>query len=207
MSAWLTALLLFAQLGAPFVDATATGTRVGDRIEVNLEVEVEALNLSTVLAHIADPGGEQVSVPLNERSDGRYGAVVTLPAADLVVVFEALAPGDSVLSQPMTLTALGLDPAILAPDRPFATVEPEDDSVRLTPSTRRWGWAAVGLVAAALALLAFWAAGPRRGHSGAGAPDSPGGVSGGAERSPDVAGPDVAGPGGSVGDGSATGDR
>lgn len=173
MHAWLAALLLLAQLGAPFTDATASGTRVGERIEVVLEVGVDALNVSTVLAHLVDPGGEQVTVPLNERGDSRYGAVITLPAADLVVVFEALAPGDSVLSQPVTLTGLGLDPGILAPERPFAEVGPEDESVELTPGTRRWGWAAVGLIAAALALLAIWAAGPRRDQSEGGEADSP----------------------------------
>ena len=164
MPVFLTFVLLAAQLGAPFIDATATGTRSGDsEIQVDLEVQIDALNVSTVFAHLSDPGGGQFTTPLNDRGDGRYGAIVTLSAADAVVVFEALAPGDSVLSQPTTLGALGLDLALLGPDRPFATVEPEaDDSLVVTPSARRWGWAAVGLLATSLALLAVWAAGPRR---------------------------------------------
>lgn len=164
MVTFITALLLFAQLGAPFTDAVASGTRQGDRIEVNVEVGVDALNVSTVLAHVADPGGEQTTATLNDRGSGRYGAVLTLPAADVVVVFEALGPGDSVLSQPVTLTTLGLDPLLLEPDRPFATVEPEpDDAPLVSQASRRWGWAAVGLLATSLALLALWAAGPRQG--------------------------------------------
>ncbi len=187
-----TALLLFAQLGAPFTDASASGTRQGDRIEVNLEVGVDALNISTILAHVADPGGEQTTATLNDRGSGRYGAVLTLPAADVVVVFEALAPGDSVLSQPVTLTSLGLDPVLLEPDRPFATVEPEpDDAPLVSRASRRWGWAAVGLLATSLALLALWAAGPRQGPRRAQvAGDAPGDDSPGPSAEPEEAEPE-----------------
>jgi hypothetical protein len=158
-------LLLF-QLGSPFVDAVAVGERAGSDVRVDLEVEVEALNVSTVFAHVLDPGGEQFTTPLNERGPGRYGAVITLPPADLVVVFEALAVGESVLSQPSTLTELGLDAALLEGERPFASVGPEPDRDEgLTTTTRRWGWAALAAVATSLALLAFWAAGPRRAQS------------------------------------------
>ena len=157
--------LLLAQLGSPFVEAVVTGERVGDEIRVDLEVEVEALGVRTVLAHVLDPGGEQFTTPLREREPGRYGAVLTLAPADLVVVFEALASGDSVLSQPTTLTDLGLDPAVLEGERAFATVEPEPQPADgLDPTTRRWGWAALAAVATSLALLAIWAAGPRRGQ-------------------------------------------
>ena len=179
MAVLITVLMLLGQLGLPIVDAEATGMRSGDRSEVDLEVGLEALNVATVLAHINDPGGEQTTMPLNDRGNGRYGAIITLPAADVVVVFEALAPGDSVLSQPTTLTALGLDGALLEPDRAFANLELEREPAAngLSPAARRWGWAAVGLLAASLALLAVWAAGPRRGQADDGdesAPDEAG---------------------------------
>lgn len=164
----IVALVLLAQLGAPFDDPNATATPASnDQIAVDIEVAVEALNVVSVVAHVVEPGGTQSTTSLNARGDLRYGAVVTLPRADHVVVFEAVSTSDSVLSQPVTLTEIGLDPAVLTGPG-FAVAEPD-----LEPASdggaSRWGWAAVAFGAASLAMLALWAAGPRA----ASAPDDP----------------------------------
>ena len=147
------------ELGAPFVGASADAEEAGDFLRVDLEVELN-VDVATVVAHVLDPGGDQETVALNHRGGARFGAVTTTERADLVVVFEAVRAGEGVLSQPTTLTELGVDPALLEPGRGFAPPPTEAPEV-VGPTARRWGWAAVALGAGALALLAFWAMGSR----------------------------------------------
>ncbi len=151
-----------ADLGAPFVDASAEASRVTGGIEVELEVELN-VSVATVVAHVVIPGDEQQTVTLSARGGGTYGGLVTVPAADLVVIFEAVDVSRDVLSQPVTLTELGVDPDVFQSDRTFAL--PAESSRTVTPGARRWLWAATAMGAASLALIAWWAAGPRRPES------------------------------------------
>ena len=68
-------------------------------------------------------------------------------------------------SQPLRLTDLGVDPALVG----VLTVPPIDDE-EFSDSTRQWGWAGLGLAAVALTLVALWALPDRRrrGTSGRG---------------------------------------
>ena len=151
-------LVAAVDLGAPFVDASADARRVTGGIEVELEVELN-VDVATVVAHVVIPGAEQQTVTLNSRGAGVYGGLVTVPAEDLVVVFEAVDIDRDVLSQPATLTELGVDPAVFQSDRSFAL--PDDPTRTVTPNARRWLWAAAGLGAASLALIGWWATGGR----------------------------------------------
>jgi len=148
-----------ADLGAPFVDASADARQVVGGIEVEIEVELN-VSVATVFAHVVIPGEDQRTVTLNPRGGGTYGGLVTVPAADLVVVFEAIDISRDVLSQPVTLTELGVDPDVFKSDRTFAL--PAESSRTVTPGARRWLWAAAAFGAGSLALIAWWAAGPRR---------------------------------------------
>ncbi len=150
------ALLLAVDLGAPFGEASASGeaTAAGT---IEVELEVEAGGEGSVVAHIVDPGHEQQTVSLAERGGNRFGGFVELEPGDFVVVFEWLpAGGASVQSRPVTLTELGLDPALFGGG---AVDEPRARGEDLPPTTRRWGWATLAVGAAALALLAVWALG------------------------------------------------
>lgn len=148
-----------ADLGAPFVDGSADARRVTGGIEVEIEVELN-VSVATVVAHVVIPGDDQRTVTLNPRGGGVYGGLVTVPAADLVVIFEAVDVNRDVLSQPVTLTELGVDPDVFQSNRTFAV--PAESTRTVTPGARRWLWAAASLGAASLALIAWWAAGPRR---------------------------------------------
>ena len=102
---------------------------------------------------------------MNARTGGVFAASAELERADLVVVFEILDGAATVMSRPLTLRELGVDPAVLGfavePTLLQPTPEvPEDDGV-ITAAIRQNLWLAVALGASALSLLAFWAAGPK----------------------------------------------
>ena len=83
----------------------------------------------------------------NARTGSRIGEIVP---AEISIFTD----GSSQLSRPLTLTELGVSTDLLF--APSGT-EVEDDGVSLDATTERWGWAALALGAAALALLAWWA--------------------------------------------------
>jgi hypothetical protein len=145
-------LLTFAvMVGGVFGDASASGRqRTAATIEVDLRVEVG--DAQTVVAHLIEPGADQTTVPLVHLDGGVYGIIIELRKADHLVVFEALIDGVSSQSQPFRLTELGLDPALLGVVGITPTTAPE-----ISPETRLWGWAGLGLAALALAFLAWWA--------------------------------------------------
>lgn len=182
------ALLLAVDLGAPFGAASASGepTPAGT---IEVELEVEAGGEGSVVAHIVDPGNEQQTVSLAERGGNRFGGFVELEPGDFVVVFEWLpADGPAVQSRPVTLTELGLDPALFGGG---AIDEPRARGEDLPPTTRRWGWATLALGAAALALLAVWALGDYAKRAGEGEPPaSPTEEPSAAEKAPSPAEPD-----------------
>ena len=147
----LLALLLVFQVTTPdvgggFTDASAQSTRLApDRIEVTLTVS--AASGAAVVAHLIEPGGEQLTVAMADDGDGRYQGTFETRPIDLVVVFEGIRSGrESAQSLPFRLTELGLpSDALVSPTFP----SPEADD------TTQWAWLALGAGAAALALLAL----------------------------------------------------
>lgn len=104
----LMALLLLVEAGTGFGAASASAEPASSQT-IRLDVSVEApTDDGPVVAHLFLPGEDEVVQAMAERSPGRWGAVVELRAADWTVVFEATAAG--VLSEPLTLTELGVDP-------------------------------------------------------------------------------------------------
>jgi hypothetical protein len=155
-------LMLMPDLGGPFVDASATATPVTGGLQVELEVELNT-QVATVVAHLVIPGDDQQTVALADRGNGRHGGLATVPAEDLVVVFEAIDVDRDIRALPVTLTELGVDPGVFRSDRTFAI---DETGVRVvSPTARRWLWLAAALGAASLALVAWWAAGSRGGES------------------------------------------
>ena len=125
--------------------------------QMQLDLEVEADDDAAVVAHLIDPGGSQETLPMAPRGDGVFGIRTQIRKIDYVVVFEAVEGALAAQSQPLRLTELGADPAVLGVS-PGPAVEAEE----ISESTRQWGWAGLGLAAAALTLLAFWALPDRR---------------------------------------------
>jgi hypothetical protein len=78
-----------------------------------------------------------------------------LRPVDYTVVFEVLGP-DPEQSDPVRLSALGADFGAV----PVATLPPEEDD-GFSPAAKRWGWLALALAAASLAVLAFWVLGDK----------------------------------------------
>lgn len=156
-------LLLSVNLGGGFGDAAAVATDRGDGT-IGVEIEVAAPGAVTVAVHFIDPGDGQETRALGTRTGDVFGGVMELEQANLVVVFEAIDPrGDSLLSRPVTLLELGIDPAALGTNAPAVLLVDEPGEEPLFSSEiRRWIWIAVGFAAASLALLAYWVAGPKQ---------------------------------------------
>lgn len=139
-------------LGGVFGEGSASGSEVSaSAIEVELVVEAPAGG--SVVAHLIEPGGRQRVVAMAEREPGIYGAVFEDRRVDFVVVFEAIGQGQS---DPVKLTALGLDRALLGAVPGLSTTEAETG---WGPEVSRWGWLGLAAAAAALSLLAFWVMG------------------------------------------------
>lgn len=153
----LLALMIFFQVGGFFVEPAVEG-RETSAVRMEIDVSVSAAPGGSVVAHLIDPGGNQQTVALRERSSGRYGGIIEVGRVDLVVVFEAL-DGLGTQSEPARLTDIGLDRALLGalPVAPTATTVPG-----VSASTRQWGWLALAMAALSLAALALWALPDRR---------------------------------------------
>jgi hypothetical protein len=151
--AWplLVPFIMAVVLGGAFGGASASGRQVG-AATIEVDLTVEATEVEAVVAHLIEPGAEQETVPLVDRGGGVFGIIIELRKADYVVVFETFANGVSNQSQPLRLTELGLDPALIGV-LPFPTTTAPEYS----PDTRMWGWAGLALAALALAFLAWWA--------------------------------------------------
>lgn len=138
-------LLLVVELGSGFSGGEATGTGLTpDLIEVRLEVDV-AESDGPVVAHLALPGEDVATHPMLDGGEGRWTMVTELRPANWQVVFEALTAG--ILSEPASLTELGLDPDLLAVSAPTTdTGSPTEDA------SPPWWQLSVALAAAALAI-------------------------------------------------------
>jgi hypothetical protein len=153
-------LLLSVDLGTGFGQASATGTELSAEA-MEIEITVQVPGGGSVVAHLIEPGEGQQTVALAHRGGGLFGGLVETRRADLVVVFEIIGARQAIQSQPVNLTALGLDPAVLGVASP--TTSPAS---AVSEDNQRWGWAALALATAALALLAYWALPERRWAAG-----------------------------------------
>jgi hypothetical protein len=157
---WMLALVVLAsvELGGPFGTAAASA-EPSTATTMELELTVQGPASASVVAHLVEPGGEQQTVAMAERSPGAFGAVIEVGRLDYVVVFEVV--DRAAQSTPVRLTDLGVDPTVVGsgPGIPPTTEDPG-----LSNETRQWGWLALALAASALSLLAVWALGERRGE-------------------------------------------
>jgi hypothetical protein len=110
-----------------------------------------------LVAHLIEPGGTQETIPLSSRGTGVFGIRTEVRKTDYLVVFEALEGSLASQSQPFRLTDLGVDPALVG----VLTLPPSEEE-EISEATRQWGWAGLGLAAAALTLVALWALPDRR---------------------------------------------
>ncbi len=144
------------ELGGVFGNAVASATSLSSDT-IQLDLEVEADDDAAVVAHLIEPGGTQETIPLSSRGTGTFGIRTEVRKTDYLVVFEALEGSLASQSQPFRLTDLGVDPALVG----VLTV-PFTEDEEISDSTRQWGWAGLGLAAAALTLIALWALPDRR---------------------------------------------
>lgn len=139
MSVVLAALLLaLAEIGGGFGGPTVTGTEAtAATMEIDVSVVLDGSD-GPVVVHLALPG-ETDTRPLVNRNGETWGALLEVRRADWQVVFEDVATGE--LSNPLSLTELGLDPALLG------TLPDGIPSGERETTPMPWGW----LVAATLA--------------------------------------------------------
>lgn len=156
MSFWFALVVLLAPVGAPFGEGAAVAEETSPST-VDLDLTVEGPAGASLVAHLVEPGGAQQTVSLREREAGLFGAVVEVAKVDYVVVFEVVREGSPVQSDPVRLTALGLDPGVLGGGQSVPTTSAEG----LTNETRQWGWLGLALGLGALSLLAVWVLGAR----------------------------------------------
>lgn len=151
----ISVVMLVIELGGVFGAASAEATAVSSgEMEVTLSVEVGG-NPASVVAHLIDPGDNQITTTLTPSGDSFDGTLV-VERADLLVVFEAIGAGSaSEQSTAVSLTDLGVAVDVLLEDP--ENVDEPDAELTLDAATQRWGWAALALGAAALSLLAWWA--------------------------------------------------
>ena len=144
------------ELGGVFGNAVASATSLSADT-IRLDLSVEADDDAAIVAHLIEPGGTQETIPLSSRGTGTFGIRTEVRKTDYLVVFEAIVGSLASQSQPFRLTDLGVDPALVG-----VLPVPTTDDDEFSDSTRQWGWAGLGLAAAALTLVALWALPDRR---------------------------------------------
>jgi hypothetical protein len=144
------------ELGGVFGHAIASATSTSSDT-IQLDLVVEADEDAALVAHLIEPGGTQETIPLLSRGTGVFGIRTEVRKTDYLVVFEALEGSLASQSQPFRLTDLGVDPALVG----VLTLPPSEEE-EISEATRQWGWAGLGLAAAALTLVALWALPDRR---------------------------------------------
>ncbi len=156
MTRFTAAILLAVELGAGFGNAAANVESMGEEsMVIDLRVEVDGAPES-VVAHLALPDEDTITIPMVLREDGVYGVTTEVKPANYVVVFEVIGdPGAE--SGPVSLGELGVDFSSSVPP-----TEPEETAI--SASTNQWLWLGVALGAASLSALAFWVLGGRDEH-------------------------------------------
>ncbi len=148
----LAALILAAvSLGSPFGLAEASAIDNTDGLTVEIVVEVEG-GFSTVLVRPFSSFDELPPTAMQDRGDGRWGALVKLPSAeDWLVAFEGIREtGETVRSDSAFLTELGVDALVVA--GPPTTPLPG----RSWDLTTLWLTLAIVGTLSALGFLAWW---------------------------------------------------
>jgi hypothetical protein len=150
---FLFALFLSVTLGAPFGEAEARALEVDSGMTVEVSVEVDD-GRSAVLARVVAFAGELPPAALVYQGGGRWVGVLRLSGReDVQIAFEAIdAGGSSDISDLLTLTELGVDPAAVSSSRP--TSPPADD-----PGPNWWLIGGVAAGVAALTLVVVWVLG------------------------------------------------
>lgn len=161
-------VLLSVPLQAPFAVAEASALQIdGDRLWVEVSVET-VRTASTVLVRAIGPDDQGLDPVAMEQHGDRWTARVFLPRrSDIRLTFEHIDPeGFSFVSRPAALIELGVDAAVFSLDaaRAVETAGEEDEDSRGDRS--RWLWLALGLVAAAgaLVILSFGRGGTGAAH-------------------------------------------
>lgn len=151
----LVALLLGVSLEAPFAAASGVAERSPNGIIVTLELSLTVDKVDAVVAHVLAVGtGSQRTIALGSIGGRSFGASFEVAAHDAPIVFEISRAGKVTSSDRTSLRALGVDPVLLGLG--------ETPPAVATSEGRSLGWLAVGLGAAALALLVLWAWWPGR---------------------------------------------
>lgn len=148
-------LIASVVIGGVFGAATATVESNDGEVMV-LEIEVELDGTPTaVVAHLAFDDEPELTVPLLDRGNGKFGITTELEPKNYVVVFESIGD-EGETSDPVTLSQMGAD---LGPEPGESGQESEDEGLSIESS--RLLWLAVALGAASLSVLAFWVLGGR----------------------------------------------
>jgi hypothetical protein len=147
----LVLVLASVVLSSPFGTAEAAAIADDDGLTVEMSIAVSG----TVSVVIVRPFSSFEQLPptaLFDRGDGTWGGLVVLPSAeDWSIVFDAIDPdGEAFRSDTTSLTALGVDPVVVA--GPPAAPVPS----RGIDASTLWLIAAVLLAAGALGALAWW---------------------------------------------------
>ena len=154
------ALLLLAavQVGSGFGSASSQVDELSETsMTIDIEVEVRT-TAQAVWSHLRFGNDPELTLPLLDRGGGTFGIRTELDRKNYTVVFEAIGD-EAAVSDPVSLTEMGADLSA-GGDGSFPGSGDEDGG--LSPETRRLGWLALGLGAAALSALAFWTLGGRR---------------------------------------------
>ena len=153
-AALLFVLLLVVPLDAPFVSGEATALRVdGDMMWVEARV-VTQRTASVVLVRAVGPDDQPLEPFAMDAQGDEWTARIFLPRrSDLRLTFEHIDPeGFSFVSRPVPLIELGVDAALFSLDEGFTTDATADTDQEPSNDRARWGWLAIGLAAAAIAL-------------------------------------------------------
>ena len=143
-------------LGGAFGAANATVESVeGSTMVVTIEVEVVA-SAQSVVAHLSFDNDTDLTIPMLDRGEGRFGVTTELEHKNYAVVFETVGP-EGETSAPFSLSQLGAD---LGSDaaQPTTTTTLEEE---ISPENQQMLWLAIAAGAASLSLLAFWVLGPK----------------------------------------------
>ncbi len=147
----LLAILLSVTLTPPFGEAEARALTVTGAITIDVSVKVEGTP-TTVIARITGLAGELPPQALVDRGGGIWGTIIRLTGReDVLIAFEYIdADGTTTISSSSKLTALGVDPAVIAPSLP--TTPPPDE-----PGIDPFLIAGLAAALGALILFGVWA--------------------------------------------------